>query len=147
MILQLAPNRWSCLPTAFAIAIGCPIENLIKSIGHDGSEIIWPNFPEPTCRRGFHVQELIAVLYRCGYSVTPVETFSRIAPNKFTHTLTIDNNETFSEVVKATRGVQTGFTDRCGHAVAYDHGIILDPRAPVVNDFTPICAWIIRNNH
>ena len=144
MRLQTSPNLWSCLPTAFAMAIGCPVEHLIESIGHDGSEITWPNLDEPMCRRGFHIQEIIAVL--TGLAVTPIERSPRIAPNLTATPVTIDNEYLFQSVAHMTRGVLTGRTPKCGHAVAYDHGAVCDPRG-IINphDFTPNCAWIIRN--
>ena len=44
MILQRSPNAWSCMPTAFAMAVNAPVEDLILSIGHDGSEKTWPDY-------------------------------------------------------------------------------------------------------
>lgn len=49
------------MPTAFAIALDVPVQELINIIGHDGSEILFPEDPEPFCRRGFHPQEIIDV--------------------------------------------------------------------------------------
>jgi hypothetical protein len=47
------------LPTAFAICLGIDVEDIFKWLGHDGSEIIYSDTPEPYCRRSFHPQELI----------------------------------------------------------------------------------------
>ena len=150
MILQQTKNAWSCLPTAFAIAFGCPVDNLIESIGHDGSEIVWPRYFEPMRRRGFHIQEIIHVLYQLGTTVTPIEAYSRLAPTESVQPRLIDNTEIFERIVRTTRGVLTGATARCGHAVAYDHGIICDPRGHVYRfsdnrDFTANCAWVLHN--
>lgn len=148
---QQSPNAWSCLPTAFAVSVGCSVYDLIEHVGHTGSELTWPNLPEPMCRRGFHIQELIVVLHATGYSVTPIERYSQIAPDVNVPPQIIDNRQRFEQVVNTTRGVITGHTHRCGHAVAYDHGHILDPRGSSyrlddceANDFTPICTWITR---
>lgn len=148
MHLQKSPNAWSCLPTAFAMAIGCPVENLIHSVGHDGSRIAWPDLKDPIRRRGFHIQELIAILYVLSYSVTPIEDYARIAPDASAWPCDIDNIFTFDHAINHARGVLTGYTT-CGHAVAYDHGIVCDPRGMAYKlsdriDFHPTCAWIIR---
>ncbi len=36
-------------------------------IGHNGSEIKWPDLPEPRNRRGFLTQEFVDVAFECGY--------------------------------------------------------------------------------
>lgn len=66
-------NRWSCLPKAFAMAIGIHWEFLIEMIGHDGSEIIWSELPEPYRRRSFHIQEITDALFKLKYSVTTID--------------------------------------------------------------------------
>jgi hypothetical protein len=145
MRLQKSPNAWSCLPTAFAIAIGCPVKNLIARLGHDGSDIQWPGLVEPLCRRGYHVQELVQLLWKLGYTVTPIESYSRMVPcHHQQQPLLIDNTLTFDHVVNSSRGVLTGKT-KFGHAVAYDHGTICDPRGLInPTDFSANCAWIIN---
>jgi hypothetical protein len=72
---QIKPNRWSCLVTAFAMALDIPVAELIRLVGHDGSEIVNPELPEPGCRRGFHIQEMIEACWSQGHSVTPIEVF------------------------------------------------------------------------
>lgn len=56
-------NGWNCVARAFSAASGVNYSDLIDAIGHDGSEIIWPNHPEPDNRRGFHVFECTKALY------------------------------------------------------------------------------------
>lgn len=86
MELQKQPNDWSCLLTAFSMALHIPIERLIDMIGHDGSERIWPDFPEPQCYRSFHPQELIdcALLMNCAVTAIEMEPCCMTA---------MDNNE------------------------------------------------------
>jgi hypothetical protein len=73
MKLIRQPNRWSCLPTAFAIALDVSYDSIIKAIGHDGSKKIWPGLPEPRCRRSFHIREMIDVCYDLRYAVIEVD--------------------------------------------------------------------------
>ena len=74
------PNAWSCLPTSFAMAIGYPVEDLITLIGHDGSPIQWPQFPEPKCRRGFHHQECVSAVWNLGFATTQFEWCAGVTP-------------------------------------------------------------------
>ena len=67
MKIQKQPNRWSCLPTSFAMILDVDVNELIRKIGHDGSEILWPNLEEPYCRRAFHIEEIAMVCYGLGY--------------------------------------------------------------------------------
>jgi len=51
-------------------------EQLIEELGHDGSEILWPQYNEPLCRRTFHVQEFTVCAFNRGkyvieFLVTP----------------------------------------------------------------------------
>jgi hypothetical protein len=69
-VLQKQPNEWSCLPTAFAIATGIPVADLIKAIGHDGSEIV---FSGSKPWRSFNPQEVIIALLCQGWAVTAIE--------------------------------------------------------------------------
>ena len=151
MHLQKAPSPWSCLPTAFAIAAGWPVETLISRLGHDGGDIRWPQLPEPKCRRGFHHQECIERLWRAGFAVTPFDLRPRLAPDATVAPLCLPySRDAFDRIVSTTRGVLTGYTRRCGHAVAYDHGHVCDPRGSTyryhqseANDFFPLCAFVL----
>ena len=51
--LQRPPVRGTCLPTSFAMAMDRPVEIVAKCLGHDGSTVVWPDLPEPTCRAAF----------------------------------------------------------------------------------------------
>jgi len=73
MQLIVQPNRWSCLPTSFAMALDCKVDELIEEIGHDGSEIIYPDASEPLNRRSFHTQELIDCAIKRFHAVVPIE--------------------------------------------------------------------------
>lgn len=61
MKLQFAPSTWACLPTSFAMVLDMPVYEVIKRIGHDGSEILWPHLSDPLRRRAFSLQELVDV--------------------------------------------------------------------------------------
>ena len=60
MKLITQENRYSCVVCAFAMASARSVNDLIVSVGHDGSEIMFPDSDHPW--RGFHVQEMILAL-------------------------------------------------------------------------------------
>lgn len=110
------PNRWSCLPTAFALATGHSVQWMFDAIGHDGSEIVWPDLPEPQCRRAFHIQECIFALLPW-YNVTPLSPVCQLSPDGKL-ILEIKNPVWMQEVFDGY-GVATGMGVRNRHAVAY----------------------------
>jgi len=161
MPIQPSPNAWSCLPTSCATAVGASVRDFINHIGHDGSEVIWPELAEPSRRRGFHIQECIDILLRAGFAVTPIEVLPRLAPAFSVPSFTVlyqDSEEAafsrFSDFVYRGRGVITGYASTVGHAVAYDHGEIFDCRWPhsyryhrkasEAFGFIGYCAWQIN---
>lgn len=152
-------NNWSCLPAAFALAIGMDVHEFIKHIGHDGSKIVWPMLKEPACRRGFHTQECLSILYRAGFTATPFEAIPQHVPAFTVPAIPIlfgGSEETamkrFSDIIHLTKGVITG-TSLVGHAVAYERGIVYEPRGACYayspqacesRGFIGTCAWSIK---
>jgi len=152
-MLQNKPNPWSCSVTAFAMAIGIPVKQLVEEIGHDGGEKIFTHLPEPMCRRGFHSQELIKFAWMHGFACTPIEMYPmlRCEPILCTSPLyeeakkhsgglclptehsvlfgssIVENQARFVAGVRVTRGVMEGQGCRCHHAVYYHYGQICDP--------------------
>lgn len=148
MILQRSPNRWSCLVSSFAMALGVPVEQLINTVGHDGSEIIWPELPEPSRRRGHHPQEMIYAAANLGFSVTPFEAFpvslGAVGANPFVVPMSIPVEERMRLVMRGEVGVITGETMQgLAHAVAWNGSNILDPsgREYALEDFRLEMFW------
>jgi hypothetical protein len=160
MRLLKKPHPWSCILSAFAMALDKTNEEVSAAIGHDGSEIIFPDLPEPMCRRGFHHQELIHAALLYGYSVTPFELIPALqstpqagSPPKV---VTIDSamrRHTFQILVGGFKGVLTGRGFKCHHAVAFDHGAIFDPDGDTYQfsfsecerrRFYAQCVWIVH---
>jgi hypothetical protein len=129
------------------MAIGRSVDDILQLLGHDGSDRQWPDLSEPLCRRSFHIQELVKLAWNLGYAMTPIEAYSRMTPLSLQRPLFIDNSVFFDEIVSTTRGVITGHTT-IGHATAYDHGLICDPRGMTYRlqdntDFSAESVWIL----
>lgn len=69
------PNRWSCGAASLAMLLDLPLSGIVARIGHDGSEILFPEMEEPRCRRGFVLDELQTVCFSLGKSLVPFEAF------------------------------------------------------------------------
>lgn len=125
MKLQINPNAWSCVPTAFAMVLDMPVEDLIKETGHDGSEILYEDLPEPFRRRSFHLQEIVYILVKQKFATFPWHPY-RCSSVEGEYMI---EDEPHYEELLHLQGVFFGY--RLGsslpHAVAWNGQIIFDP--------------------
>jgi hypothetical protein len=156
---------------SFAMALDVPAETLLKEISDQWQLLAFPGLPEPFCRRGPHIQELILRAIVRGIAVTPIELGPVIDPPSARHPHTgrpypiipvyyngnseETNWEIFRKTIVSCRGVLTGkqvhvATHVRGHAVAFDHGTICDPNGNAylyspkqceTHNFYANCAW------
>lgn len=154
MQLIRKPSEWSCILASFAMALRVSPQLLIRFIGHDGSEVVFPHLPEPMCRRGFHIQELVQLAWHLGYNVTPIEVMPVMASTDGKQTLVVGKLEQRLEVanslVSRNEGVITGKGRSCNHAVAFSRGRVFDPDGHEFDfsqcenhSFYPNCIWIV----
>jgi hypothetical protein len=165
MKLQVNPNGWSCLPTAFAMAVDKPVTWFIEQIGHPGAE---EPYDKPGLKAGFHEQECIEVLQGMGFACTPIELVPTISPytdgrssRPIYFGLGIDDNwHRMLTHMEKVNGVLTGIYRRSspaspdiGHAVAWDgqriydsnHGGQIYSMIDAYNHgFIPRCFWKIQ---
>lgn len=111
----------NCLAKAFSHVLRC--DNIYELIGHDGSEIIWPGLVEPFNRRAFHIQELINVAWKLGYSATPFETKLKSAPSDSVKPFATNNGLFVSTIMATNDGVAIGtLPDGRRHAESWING-------------------------
>ena len=110
------PNKWSCLPCAFAMAFEVSLESVLYILGHDGSEIIFPNKADPYKRKNFHIQEMIDVALHYGLSVTEIQN-KPIAQSPSGVYLVPVPSDRMSNYLKNYKGVLTGKRTDVPHAV------------------------------
>lgn len=127
----IQPNRWSCLPSSFAMACDQPLEMILKIIGHDGSYIEHPGLEEPYCRRAFHIQECIWAAHQLGFSVTPFECFPQLAAVPGFE-IPVDMHFDKAKIL-AGFGVLTGQGRVCRHAIAFSYGVGYDPNGQTID--------------
>lgn len=129
MELQRQPNRWSCLPTAFAMCFDIPVTEVIIALKHDGSAIIRSDKPEPYKRRGFHPQELILYGLQKRFAVIPIDILGLALTDGETITPIEQDIDEMNRIINSHIGVMTGYTkpEYKPHAVAWDGDTIYDP--------------------
>lgn len=129
--MATSPNRWSCLPTAFAMICKVPVKIFISKLGHDGSEILWPDLGEPRRRKSFHLQECLKVsaevYYRffCQFDMNPVAT----ADGKRTYTL--DHTDFVNQMMEEYDGILLGSGQSNLHAVAWMGDLVYDSNGEI----------------
>lgn len=123
MLYVSSPNRWSCLPASFAMILDITFETMIRHIGHDGSDIVHPDLPEPLCRRTFHIDECTLVAVMLGHSITTLHFMPQLTTDG-KHMIDIPMD---TEYLLRFPGVLSGRGETMGHAVAWDGCIVHDP--------------------
>jgi hypothetical protein len=120
------PPSWSCLVQAWAKVVRWPYWAVVRAIGHDGSEIVWPDQPEPFNRRAFHPQELIYLGDRLGFVCTTFEPQPLLESGQPPVVIT-SLHGAFKEIVDNSEGVFTGTRqDGLRHAIAWINGEVQD---------------------
>jgi hypothetical protein len=144
-------NNWSCLPQAFATALDITFDEFVDLIGHDGSIELWPHLPDPLCRRGFTIQECIKACLGLGYAVTPIAITYKHRSTSDIEPLNMYDRDFFNAQVRISKGVLTGATKKCHHAVAYINGYVYETSGSIYpfdstqpfHNFIPECLWRI----
>lgn len=130
MLLQIQPNSWSCLPTAFASILGVAVGDFIKLTGHNGSTKIWPDLPPPRCYRSWHIQELIEVtLDNFKYAITTIESQLASKPIEEVPEYVQYHGFYFKKTIANCVGiVSVTLHDGEGHAIIFEKGKFYDTR-------------------
>lgn len=142
-----SPNCWSCLAASFAMILNISFKQFCRELGHDGSAIVHPGLRDPLCRRTFGIDECTLVAVRRGHSLTTLRFCPRITTDGV-HMVDIPMD---TEYLLRFPGVLCGMGkyngSPCGHAVAWDGEIVLDPsigRYPLgTNYFEPHTLYAV----
>lgn len=133
MKLILQPNSWSCTLAAAAMTFNKPIWEIVRLLGHDGSEVIAPTLPEPARRKGIHIQEVVDLAHYLGYTMTPIEA-QPVQLNSEHHEYDLTKwsmfkttDDRFRYYLDYNIGILVGKAREHWHTVAWDGGRIYDP--------------------
>jgi hypothetical protein len=112
-----------CVLDAFCKAANISQEELLPLLGHDGSEIVFPDLPEPSCRRGFDPREIAYALYtHKGIKIMQFDRYiERISRNGESYIL--DMSEQLFKLMENNSGIIIGLFINKLHAVYWDSKI------------------------
>lgn len=129
MKLRIQSNAWSCLSTSAAMVLDVNQYDVEAAIGHDGSEIIFPDLDEPFCRRGHHVQEITDLFMAQFHWPVWVERVI-VTADPCGNDVRWEDDERFFAYVERFKGILfgNGPDTMNGHAVAWDGSVCYDPR-------------------
>lgn len=133
------------------MVLDIPVSKIIADVGHDGSDIMWPQLPEPRCRRAFHIQELIQVSYDLGYLVTPFEAVPLLTAGDGIIDIQFKEapKQRFQRIMRGNYGVITGATPQGSpHAVAWNGDVIFDTNEKIypISNFVLDTFWMLSHD-
>lgn len=111
--------------------------DLLKEIGHDGSEIIFPHLPDPYRRRAFHVQEMVEPCLRRNLPMVPLEATPLLGVSDGSiHPIELPggNLPRLIRCMQQYRGILLGDWPNGPHAVAWDKEKVYDPNGLIYDD-------------
>lgn len=129
------------------MVMGRPVKDLISKIGHDGSEIRWPDLPEPKCRRAFHPQEVLFAARKLGFHFVIWEINLGITPDG-KHFHSWSDYIHVRRIMSESKGVVFGRGQRVNHCWAWDGKNFIDPSdiSNQVKDMTHYAELIGNQN-
>jgi hypothetical protein len=120
-------HRAQCMLYAFAMAMDfqndSDVQCLIANIGHDGTEILWPELPEPNCYRGFHPCEIYFAAIKLDYAIYEFPRKVLIGHSDST----IKEPKLYFSIDTVILGSNRGVFITNNHAYAYDGFNLFDP--------------------
>ena len=144
----------NCLLDAASIILDIDPNKLAHEIGHNGKERWWPDLKSPYDQRGYHIQEIIDVMYRHGKLMCPIESMPTLSAQGIDEEdalpimLESDAMRRLIAYMHAYKAILIGMPYYLTvelHAVAWDLKTIIDPNGPTytLNRFDIREAWII----
>jgi len=121
----------NCLLHAFQTVTGL---DLVARLGHDGSEVLYPDLDPPMCCRGFHTQELIKASWP-EFVCMRLEAWPMMywaeGKNK-----QLDHCEWFGQMISESNGIVIGFSNNgIAHAEPCIDGVYDIDKFESVNSF------------
>ena len=116
-----------------------PIQQIIKEIGHDGSEILWPNDPRP--HMAFSMQEITDIAIRHRVALVPIHGYPVSVDSNDENPVPIfkDHEARLIDHMTGNPGLITGYysPDKF-HLVAWDGAQVYDPMDGRIYNFDQV---------
>lgn len=107
---MMQPSAWSCIPTSFGMCLDLTPAEVMEAIGHDGSEIRWPDRAEPHNRRMFFWEECIPICLDYLRFPVHVERFIGYVPEGCSNEIILDQTALLESMMGRVDGVILGIT-------------------------------------
>lgn len=98
----------NCLLAAFSKVLDVDYATLVEMIGHDGTEVVCPEFNDARRMRGFHIQEIIDACLSLDYAVTEIIATPKLQLADGRVVETNNDMERFLWHLNQSRGVVVG---------------------------------------
>jgi len=142
-LLKLPSGKHQCLIYATAMLLGASPEWVEESLGHDGSEVWWPELGIPWCQRGVHMQEILDIVEASGSLLICYQLMPTSVPIDGGTRKTIWEPEyamkRFSLILELGPGIV--ITDR--HACAWDGSLVYDPNGRIADISEFLCELFV----
>lgn len=140
----------NCLIASAAMLLETDPVNLVKEIGHDGTEVWWPERAGASRMRSIHIREIIECVRTRRRGLMPIELYPVMAPDEDTEPKLLWSMEEavirFEKSIRLTSGLLIGQTSYgLGHACAWDGDKVFDPRGYILDlkDFIIRECWLL----
>lgn len=123
-----------------------PVADLLQELGHNGTAVWWPEAVGFKRQRGFHIQEMIDVCWKKGFSVTLIEHGPTAQPDEHYEPKLYTTEETLMQRMQGYLDNNIGVITTGSHAVAWDGKQIYDPGGSIYimkPDFEIREFWLI----
>jgi hypothetical protein len=126
------------MPTALAMLAGVSVEKVFETIGHDGSQILWPQYDDPFRRQSFCDNEIVFAAFEFGIGLVELSEKVKYHPygeEEGAIDVDIDDQKTVDLLSRYDALVLGVGTSGVPHAVAWNHRkqLIFDPNGSRYN--------------
>ena len=138
--IKQADGSGQCMLASAAMVLDTTVDILINEIGHDGTEICWPDEPAPRNQRGYHIQEILDCFLSRGVSMYRVDGYPLLHVVGCTpRPVYPDAEARFVRLIEGRRAMIYGTVLRGAHMVAWDGSRVYDPSGSGHDDFEQLC--------
>jgi hypothetical protein len=113
------------------------VYDVINFVGHDGSEILFPEENAPFDRRGFHYQEMLDYALVCGRCLLAIDRVMVID-----HEQGYPNDKRFNEYLNEFIGILGGMGSQGPHVWAWDGKVCFNPATGQKQSPESIDSWV-----
>lgn len=136
----------NCLLYAAAMVLDANPDDICAAVGHDGTQIWWPDEVGTRRRRSHHPQELIDYAALLGLTFIEIEAIPRIGwSSKDAKPIFKEPEKRFENWLRGRRAILLVISGLLNHAVAWDGKEVFDPKGYKgnISDYEIETAYIL----